>query len=154
MLTLRRTDSQNQDFINLVKKLDASLEITDGDDHAFYSQFNKIDHIRRAVVVYEGDEAVGCGALKAYEAKTVEVKRMYVDPNSRGRGIASRILSELEGWAAELGFEKCILETGTRQFEAVALYKKSNYKITENYGQYIGVTNSLCFEKILTELTS
>jgi putative acetyltransferase len=79
----------------------------------------------------------------------MEVKRMFVKEEFRGKGIAGKVLSELEKWARELWFQKCILETGTRQIEAIALYKKSKYSIIPNYGQYEGVENSLCFEKKL-----
>ncbi len=72
---------------------------------------------------------------------------MFVIREKRGRGYASQILNELESWAGELGFEKCILETGINQPEAIALYKKRGYKITSNYGQYAGVDKSFCFEK-------
>ncbi|MEH6405793.1 MAG: GNAT family N-acetyltransferase [Leeuwenhoekiella sp.] len=150
MMQFLRTDSTNSDFIKLVKHLDASLAITDGDEHAFYDQFNKIDSIKYVVVFYEAEKAIGCGAIKEFSQDTMEIKRMYVDPESRGKGIASKILNELENWAAELDYAKCILETGTRQIEAVALYKKNDYNRIANYGQYIGVENSLCFEKILS----
>lgn len=79
----------------------------------------------------------------------MEVKRMFVSPDQRGKGIASIVLVELEKWAAELKYNKCILETGIRQPEAISLYKKNNYKLIENYGQYINVTSSVCFEKEL-----
>lgn len=144
-----RTDSQNQDFINLVKKLDAGLAITDGEDHAFYNQFNKIDKIKYVILVYENGRAVGCGAIKEYNSGTMEIKRMFVDVESRGKGIASSILSELEIWAKELFYKKCILETGIRQTEAIGLYQKKGFSLIPNYGQYEGVAASLCFEKIL-----
>lgn len=147
MLTLRRTDSQNQDFIDLVKLLDANLKIRDGEDHAFYSQFNQINRIKYVVVAYDDERPVGCGALKEFEPKSIEVKRMFVSPESRGKGVAAKILSELESWAAELGYDRCQLETGTRQPEAIALYKKMGYRVVENYGQYAGIGNSVCFEK-------
>ena len=70
-------------------------------------------------------------------------------PEARAKGLASLILGELENWALELGFEKCILETGRMQPEAIALYEKNGYYRTTNYGQYTGVENSLCFEKNL-----
>ena len=147
MITLKRTDSQSQDFIDLVKLLDADLKIRDGADNAFYAQFNKIDYIKYAVVAYDGPKPVGCGALKKFDPKAIEVKRMYVLPESRGNGVAAKILTELEEWAAELGYEKCVLETGKRQPEAIALYKKTGYRLTENYGPYLGIENSVCFEK-------
>ena len=149
MIQFIRTNSQNKDFITLVKKLDAGLAITDGDEHAFYDQFNKIDTIKHVIIGLENNEAVGCGAIKEYDNKTMEIKRMYVDPDFRGNGIASKILKALEQWALELGCKKCILETGTRQVEAIALYTRNNYARMNNYGQYAGVENSLCFEKVL-----
>ena len=148
MLKLIRTNSENSDFINLVKKLDAYLKITDGDDHDFYNKFNNIDVIKYVVVVYKNNQPVGCGAIKHFDSNRVEVKRMFVGSSQRGLGIAPKMLNELELWAKELSYKKCILETGERQVEAVKLYHKSNYKRMHiNYGQYKGVVNSLCFEK-------
>lgn len=149
MLEIIRTSSENKDFRNLVSLLDAGLAITDGEDHAFYDQYNKLDAIKYVVVAYQGPVPVGCGAIKAYNDLTMEVKRMFVRVEYREKGIAGKILSELEKWTNELGFQKCILETGTRQIEAIALYKKSQYSIIPNYGQYEGVEHSLCFEKLL-----
>jgi putative acetyltransferase len=149
MITLRRTDSDDPDFKALVKLLDTDLAVRDGADHGFYSQFNKIDKIRHAVVCYETGRPIGCGAIKAFGDEAMEVKRMYVSPDGRNKGIATRVLTELETWAFELGYAKCVLETGKRQPEAIALYEKNGYQRTENYGQYVGVENSVCFEKNL-----
>jgi GNAT superfamily N-acetyltransferase len=150
MTAITRTNSDHLDFIALVKLLDADLAARDGEDHSFYAQFNKIDNIRNVVVAYDGREAVGCGAIKAFSADTMEVKRMYVLPSHRNKGIAAMILSELEKWAAELSCSRCILETGRRQPEAIALYTKQGYKHIPNYGQYAGIENSVCFEKIFS----
>ncbi|SEJ61904.1 Ribosomal protein S18 acetylase RimI [Dyadobacter sp. SG02] len=147
MIILRRTDSDDPDFQALVKLLDADLAIRDGADHSFYSQFNKIDKIRHTVVCYEYGQPIGCGAIKAFSDEAMEVKRMYVSPEGRNKGVASRILADLEAWAFELGYLRCVLETGKRQPEAIALYEKNGYRRTENYGQYVGVENSVCFAK-------
>lgn len=149
MIKVIRTDSDNQDFIKLVKYLDVYLAEKDGDEHSFYSQFNKIDKIRYVVVAYENDKPVGCGAIKEYSSNSMEIKRMHTLPENRGKGIATKILTELELWATELGYQNCILETGKRQSEAIELYKKNGYKLIPNYGQYAGIENSLCFEKKL-----
>ncbi|MBP8156056.1 MAG: GNAT family N-acetyltransferase [Leadbetterella sp.] len=150
MFKISRTNSTNSDFTALVTQLDAYLAITDGEDHAFYNQFNKIDKINHVVLFYERDSAVACGAIKQIEpSATWEIKRMFVSDDMRGRGIASRLLKELELWAKELDAERLILETGKRQVEAVALYHKNHYMIIDNFGQYIGVENSICFEKLL-----
>jgi GNAT superfamily N-acetyltransferase len=147
MITIRRTKSDNQDFIKLVKHLDADLAERDGKDHAFYAQFNKIDKIKYVIVAYENDQPVGCGAIREYASKIMEVKRMYTLPASRGRGVASKVLAELEKWAGELSYETCVLETGKKQPEAIHLYQKSGYSLIPNYGQYAGMENSVCFEK-------
>ncbi|MBE9461695.1 GNAT family N-acetyltransferase [Dyadobacter subterraneus] len=149
MLNLVRTNSDDNDFIALVKKLDADLAQRDGADHTFYSQFNKIDKIKHAVVAIENDEPVGCGAMKEFMPDSMEMKRMYTAPQDRGKGIATAVLTELENWAAELSYTKCVLETGKRQPEAIKLYEKNGYKRIPNYGQYIGIDNSVCFEKEL-----
>ncbi len=146
-IRLLRTDSSNPDFISLVRELDAELAIRDGDEHAFYDQFNKIDHIQHVVIAYENDIPVSCGALKVYAPGVMEVKRMFTLPERRNRGIALRVLKELEAWAAEMSYQKCILETGVKQPEAIRLYTKNGYTRIPNYGQYAGVENSVCFEK-------
>lgn len=147
MIIIKRTDSEDQDFIVLVKYLDTDLAIRDGDDHPFYAQYNKIDKIKYVVVAYENEKPVSCGAIKEYAHSIMEVKRMYTLPECRGKGIASKVLMELEKWTAELSYEKCILETGKKQPEAIALYKKNGDKIIPNYEQYAEMENSVCFEK-------
>ena len=144
-----RVNSKNQDFIHLVQLLDAELAIRDGDDHPFYDQFNKIDHIQHAVILYSNGLALSCGALKQLETKVMEVKRMFTAPEGRKKSYASKVLTELEHWARELGYEKCRLETGIMQPEAIQLYTKMGYHRIPNYGQYAGVANSVCFEKKL-----
>ena len=152
MIKIVRTSSENKDFIDLVKLLDADLAERDGDDHAFYHQFNKIDVIKHVVVLYDNQKPIGCGAIKEFDVTAMEVKRMYTIPESRGKGIATKILLELEKWTEELSYEKCVLETGKRQQEAIQLYTKSGYKMIPNYGQYVGIENSVCFEKSFLEV--
>ena len=149
MIEILRTDSSNTDFINLVKFLDIDLAIRDGDEHSFYAQFNKLDAIKYVVLAVENGQAVGCGAIKEYDLDTMEVKRMYTSPQNRGKKIASRVLAELENWAKELSYKRCILETGNKQPEAIALYNRNSYQRILNYGQYANVENSLCFEKVI-----
>jgi len=150
MLTLKRANSTNPDFQNLVRLLDQDLKIRDGEDHDFYHQFNKTDALKNTIIAYLHDQPVGCGAFKNYDPQTVEIKRMFVHPDFRGQGIASGILKELEAWASELNYAACILETGKNQPEAIALYQKVGYTIIPNYGQYAAVENSVCMRKTLT----
>ncbi|SJN19127.1 GNAT family N-acetyltransferase [Sphingobacterium sp. JB170] len=149
MQFIERTNSDNSDFQKLVVELDKDLAIKNGDANDFFVQYNKIDRIRNVVLAYEGNEVVGCAAMKEYGHTIMEIKRMFVPVNKRGKGIAGSILTELQQWAKELGYTKCILETGDKMVEAISLYKKNNFEIIPNYGQYADVDSSVCFEKVL-----
>lgn len=148
MHIIKRTNSDNVDFQNLVLELDKDLANKNGDKNEFFAQYNKIDHIKNVVVAYDFDGiAVGCGAMKEYEKGVMEIKRMFVIEDKRGNGIAGIILLELQLWVKELGYKKCILETGDKMIEAIGLYKKNDFQIIPNYGQYAHVESSICFEK-------
>ncbi len=149
MIELVRTSSDHRDFITLVGLLDKELAIRDGDDHAFYAQFNKLHNIKHCVVGYYDGNPCACGALRAMDDQQIEIKRMFVHTSYRNMGLATQILQSLELWAGELGYQKCVLETGINQPEAIALYYKNGYFRIPNYGQYMEVSNSLCFAKIL-----
>lgn len=149
MITILRTNSENPDLRELVKQLDADLAIRNGGLHSFYSQFNKLDRIKHVVVAYDDGEPSGCGAIKEFAPDIMEIKRMYVRPEKRKKGIAFKILTELETWSHEMSYTKSILETSLNQQEAIGLYKKKGYTLIPNFGQYIGVDNSICFEKQL-----
>lgn len=146
-MKLIRTTSENPDFIALVRELDQYLAGVNGDAHGFFAQFNKIDMLKHTVVAYIDDVAVGCGAFKAFDDTAAEIKRMFVKPAHRGKGVASAILKELETWAAEEGFSACVLETGSHMPDAVALYAARGYGVTAKYGQYVDSELSVCMRK-------
>jgi len=76
-----RTDSTSLDFIHLVRQLDHTLALVNGHDHAFYSQFNTLSAIKYVIVLYDGNEAIACGAFKKYNESTCEIKRMFTIPS-------------------------------------------------------------------------
>jgi putative acetyltransferase len=92
---------------------------------------------------------VGCGALRRLEPRVGEVKRMFVLPEFRGRGIARQILEALESRARELGQAQVRIETGIGQPEAIGLYKSAGYSEIAAFGEYAGNAFSVCFEKQL-----
>ena len=147
---LVKTTPEHAGYQELVKLLDADLRVRDGEDHAFYAQYNKSDSIRHVIVALINNKAVGIGAFKPYEEGVAEIKRMYVLPDQRGRGIARQVLAALESWVKEKNYQRCILETGIHQPEAISLYKSSGYTVIPNYGQYAGVDDSVCMEKIVS----
>jgi putative acetyltransferase len=149
MAITRKTTGLDNHFRGLVARLDAELAERDGEDTIFYAQFNGLEQLNRAIVCYINGKAVGCGAFKVFDANSVEVKRMYVLPEYRGKGVASKVLASLESWARDLGHARCVLETGKRQPEAIALYQKQGYTMISNYPPYEIMDNSVCFEKWL-----
>ena len=149
---LLRTDSTNPDFQNLVHKLDAYLAGLNGEEHSFYDQFNQIDALNYVVLAYDDDAAaVGCGAIKPFDETSTEIKRMYVLPTHRGQGIAGQILQELESWSHELGYTNTVLETANDMPDAIGLYEKHGYERTPNYGQYVGMSRSMCMKKVISD---
>jgi putative acetyltransferase len=97
---------------------------------------------------YDG-RPVGCGAFRPLDARTVEIKRMFVRPEFRGRGIARSILGMLEAEASRRGHARSVLETAARQPEAIALYRRCGYAPIEAFGPYAGNPRALCFGKDL-----
>lgn len=147
MHTIIKTDSDNADFKSLIRLLDQDLLAIYGEQQSFFDQFNKTDAIKHVIVLYADDEPVACGAMKQYDAGAMEVKRMFVKEEYRGQKLGLRVLQSVEAWAKELGYSSCVLETGTGQDAAIALYQNNGYHIIENYGPYIGVENSVCMMK-------
>ena len=150
MIRFTRTDSEHPDFRLLAAELEAELKIRDGDDYETLAQLNKIDFIPQALVIYENGNPIACGAIREYEHGVMEIKRMYVKMDCRGKGIASLVLEQLENWTLESSFKKCVLETGRNQPEAISLYLKKGYVQILNFGAYTHSANSVCFEKLLS----
>jgi GNAT superfamily N-acetyltransferase len=142
-MTIKRTDSSNKDFQNLVQLLDADLAIRNGEDHGFYDQFNKIDAIKNCIVIYVDEIPAACGAFKKFDEETVEIKRMYTNPDFRKRGLATAIVKELEFWAKELNYTKAVLESSLEQNEALSVYEKAvtqEFQITDSTSELIKVS--------------
>ena len=146
-MKLVRTNSEDPDFKKLSALFDDYLVDIDGDEKDFFAFYNNVA-LDTVLVIYENSEAIGCGAFKKFDTTTAEIKRMFVHPNHRNKKIASLILNELELWANDLGFTSFILETSPKLTSAIALYEKKGYQLILNYGQYIGVENSICMKKV------
>ena len=151
-MKLVKTTGVDSNFQQLVSELDRELKIRDGEDHAFYAQFNASLHLQHVILLYVDEKPVACGAFKKLDANEAELKRMFTLADYRGKGYASTLLLALEHWAASLDYKRMLLETGINQPEAVALYKKAGYIVVNNYGPYIGIANSICMEKQLISI--
>ena len=150
MIEVLRTDSHDPRFRALVAELDADLWRRYGNLQAAYAPHNLIETLATVIVALDGGRPVGCGCFKPFGAGTVELKRMYVAPDARGRGIAGQVVAALEQWARELGFTAIALETGTKQHEAIALYTKLGFAPIDRFGPYVDLPLSVCMRKSLT----
>jgi len=148
MIVVKRTNSYDLDFRTLIKRLDKELLSRYGDKQVEYDQFNIIEDLDTVVVAYADKTPIGCGCFKKFDSDSVEIKRMYVSENQRGKGIGALLMLELENWAIETGFKNMVLETGIAQPEAIHLYKKQGYEEIPCYGPYIGNEEfSICMKK-------
>jgi putative acetyltransferase len=150
MLTVKRTNGNDTDLKELIMQLDKFLWSVYNEGMEYFGRFNYVDEDHRAIVVYNNNVPVGCGCLREIDSETTEVKRMFVLPSERKKGVAGLVLDELEKWAKELDYKKVILETGDRLTAAIHLYQKHQYKITDNYGPYVGIKESICMKKIIS----
>jgi putative acetyltransferase len=149
MSEIIRTNSDNPHFRQLIILLDEELTLRYGELQKHYAQFNHINFIDTVVLAFENEVPAGCGCFRFFAAETVEIKRMYVRPEFRGKGISRLILAELEKWASEKGYTKSVLETGNLQTEAIHLYHHFGYTEIPNYGKYEGTETSICMSKKL-----
>jgi len=148
-LEILHTDSKNIDFIKLIKLLDDDLYERYGELQKQYNKHNKVDYINDAIIIYKDEAPVACGAFKEHNVECIELKRIFVLKEKRGQGLSKTIVNELEKLGKVKGYKYAILETGIKQYEAINLYKNTWYQIIENYGPYIGNTNSICMKKEL-----
>ncbi len=150
LVTINRTTAADPVFVALITELDADLWSRYQPYQAKYDGFNKVDTTARVVIAFLDQQPVGCACFRPMaDDEAVEIKRMFVRPEARGRGIALAMLNALETWASEDGFPVARLETGNKQPEAVGLYEKAGYSRIANYPPYVGFETSMCMEKLL-----
>ena len=145
------TDGGNDDFIEQCHMLDDFLnELVGGEQNrAQYIPYNKLDDIHNVIVAYDGDMPVGCASFKKYDEENAEVKRVFIKDEYRGRGISKTLMSMLEERASKSGYKYLVLESGELLVAAMALYRKLDFKVIPNYGQYKDMPESICMRKEL-----
>ncbi|WOO35939.1 GNAT family N-acetyltransferase [Anaerocolumna sp. AGMB13020] len=148
-IEIKMTDNTNPDFVKLIKLLDEDLVSRYGESQKQYDKHNKVDKIKDVTVIYADNIPAGCGAFKKFNDNTVEIKRVYVGNEFRGRGFSRIILKRLETEALSQGYCYAVLETGNEQQEAIGLYQSSGYEIIPNYEPYVGLETSICMRRVL-----
>ena len=144
-----RTDGQDRDFAENCRRLDADLEARVGREiqRSKYEKYNQLDAIHEAIVVYEDGVLAGAGAIRRYDDASVELKRIYVSPMFRRKGIAQELVSQLIQWAKEVGYRRMLLETGEKLSGASALSAKLGFERIPNYGPYVDMPESSCMAR-------
>lgn len=145
------TNPTTEEALTLTNELHADLDIRYGQGRIEeFTEENSL-MIYFLTVYDENNYSAACGALKHYNDDTVEIKRMFVRKEFRGKGLSKLILKELEKHAKKLKYKKIILETGYKQPEAVNLYKKFGYTEIECYAHHSSDPDSVCFEKNISK---
>ncbi len=149
-IVYRRVGGDSPAFTGLCRELDGWLLKTVGKvSLAPYEELNQAVGVKDAFLAFDGEEAVGCVCLKAYDGETAEMKRFFVREGFRGRGIARGLFETLEAFARERGYKRLILETDEMLSAAVRFYRKAGFEMIENYGPYEKMEKSLCMGKLL-----
>ena len=146
-MEIRFVTAQNADFRALAAMLDAYYFSLVGDIQHKYAESNRPENMSALAVCYVGEKPVACGAWKALDGGVAEIKRIYVLPEFRRRGVATGLIWALEGNAARAGRQKLILETAVDTTGSHQLYLSLGYQIRNYYGSPAGAENCLCFEK-------
>ncbi len=151
LMHIEMTDANDARFQLLCGALDEHLNGALGKDtqRTFYNQYNKNYDMLAVALAVKDSETFGCGAIKAHDTTTAELKRMFVLSAYRGKSVGKQIIRALENDARARGFERLILETGTALIPAQKRYLHEGFRIIENYGQYRGLATSVCMEKKL-----
>ena len=154
MMEITQANPNEQLSQQLIAELTAELEGRyDGSAEVDVTRMPELHKVTgddtQFVIAWLDDQAVGCGAIRPIDTQTTEVKRMYVRPFARGKGISRKILAKLESLASASGFSHTKLETGINQPEAIKLYETSGYEPIPCYGVYAQNPESVCYEKTL-----
>ena len=147
--TLRRVHPDDPRFLALVTQLDDALAVVNGDKHAFYTAFSQAPTLDLVLLLTVDGEAVGCGGLRAKDARSTEIKRMFVREDCRGRGYAQQILAALEDEARSAGFAETLLETSVDLHPAKRLYERAGYREIPCFEPYVGQELSVCYGRDL-----
>ncbi len=151
VLEIQTVESNHADLVKLIEQLDRYLfELYPADEVFVLDLEAPIAHDVEFMIAYLNGVAVGCGAIKPLEKNVGELKRFFVEPSVRNRGIAAKMLQALEQRALQKGLHIVRLETGNQQLAAIGFYRKNGYVDIPCFGEYASCVSSICMEKTLT----
>lgn len=149
-MELKWTNARDRGFIDLAARLDSHLDALSPAQHALCAPHNLLDGDALVALIFDNGQPVACGALRLLDDHTGELKRMFVHPAFRGRGLAREVLRALEARAVTEGCRMLVLETSPALSAAVSLYRSVGFRPIDHYGPYRGM-NTLCMGKAVGE---
>ncbi len=145
-ITIRPSDPTSVEDSIILEELSRELKrITGRDGTDSFASKDVLVPRSIFLVAYDGQRAVGCGALRPITNEIAEIKRMFT--REKRKGVGSEILKALEYYAIQFGYQSLWLETGVENIPAVTFYRNHGYRVRENFGKYLGRSECLCFEK-------
>ncbi|MFI5281971.1 MAG: GNAT family N-acetyltransferase [Candidatus Dormibacterales bacterium] len=152
VLSIAAEPFDSPDARRLVASLDAGLAVLYPPEQRFGPNL-KAEHLEAGrgvfLIARDAGRAIGCGAIRVLDPETAEAKRMYVEPDERGKGVARAVLEGLEAAARDLGLRRLVLETGVHQGAAISLYRSAGFTQVDCWGEYASSPSSVCFQKNL-----
>ena len=145
------TDGNNKEFQSFYQKTEEYYsKIVGGiENRKGFVPYNLSDKIEVVLLAYDGNNAVACAGLKRYSDTDVEIKRVWVEPEYRGKHIARDMMGKIEDKAREFGYKRTILQTREIMKDAVGLYERIGYSRIENYPPYDTLLGAICMAKEL-----
>ena len=149
MIEYRWTDGDNKDFLRFYEETEAFYSSIVGGrkNREGFVAYNISQSISDVLIAYEDGAAIACAGLKGYSDTDVEIKRVWVEPEYRGRKISLELMARLEEKAKSLGYKRLILQTRPQMTEAVGLYTKLGYSLIDNYPPYDKLEGAVCYAK-------
>ena len=132
------TNEKDERFIELSRELDNEYFMKLGDIVKKYEEYNDLTDPHIVILALNWGKPIACASFKLFDKDTIEIKRVYVKKRYRRKGIAYKLVKQLEKLAMEENFKYAVIETGRDNEAAINLYKKLDYEIIDKYGFFEG----------------
>ncbi len=146
-MVIKFVEYNHPHLLSLAEQLDAFFYARYGEATLKYSWYHDMSKLACAAVAYLEDKPIGCCCWKPMDAATAEIKRMFVQPECRRRGVAMQLIAQIEAHAAASGCHRAVLETGADMDGAIAAYERMGYQRCTGFGDFVNDTGVVCMEK-------
>lgn len=141
------TNEKDERFIELARQLDDEYFQKHGDKVLKYKEYNDLKDPHIVILALNWQRPIACASFRILDKDTIEIRRVYVKKRYRRKGIAYKLVKQLEKLAMEENFRCSIIETGSANEAAINLYKKLDYERVDNFGFFKGDDMCICMRK-------